>query len=122
MAAALTELAARRSGEDVTATRAEATRVRALSLAEADARAYEEVLAAQGAVRSAALERADDILHEIAAAASEVRGQAAPLVDTIEGALRGEALAAVELAEAARRVVEQLILVNQDGATDEMGS
>lgn len=84
-----------------------------MPLAEADARAYEDVLGSRGEARREALERASDVLREIGAAADEVRALAGPLVDTAKGALRGEALAAVELAEAARRVVDQLLLVNQ---------
>ena len=115
MAAALTELSARRSGDDLTATRAAASRARAVQLAESDARAYADVLRSRGDARRKALEQASGVLRDIAAAADEVRVLAAPLVETAKGALRGEALAAVELAAAGRRVADQLILVNRDG-------
>lgn len=114
MAAALTELAARRSGDDPTAARAAASRAYALQLAEADERAYAEVLSAQGDARREALAHASQSLRDIASAADEVRALASPLVETARGALRGEALAAVELAAAGRRVAERLILVNEN--------
>jgi len=122
MAAALTELSARRSDDDLTATRAAASRARALPLAEADARAYADVLKSRGEAQREALERACDVLRQITAAADEVRVLAAPLVDTAKGALRGEAFAAVELAEAGRRVADRVILVNSDSAAIDSGS
>lgn len=112
MAAALAELAARRSGEAETAARAGAVRAGALPLAEADARAYGEVLHSRGPERREALARASDVLREIAQAAVETQRLAEPLVESAKAALRGEALAAVELAAAAGRVAERLIEVN----------
>ncbi|MFN2483726.1 MAG: alpha/beta fold hydrolase [Candidatus Limnocylindria bacterium] len=115
IAAALTELAARRSGEDALASRAASARTAAVPLAETDARAYAAVLRARGHERRAALGRASDVLRQIGDAAGVVEELAAPLVERARPALRGEAAAAVELARAARRVSERLIMFNRDG-------
>ncbi len=114
MAAALAELAARRSGEAEIAARAAAIRFRALPLAEEDARAYGEVLRTRGPERQEALERASDVLREISRAAAETQELAEPLVESARAALRGEALAAVELAAAAGRVAGRLIEINSN--------
>ena len=84
-------------------------------LAEADARAYQAVLESRGDERRSALSRASDVLREIAAAATGVEEAASPLVERAKPALRGEAVAAVELARAARRVSEALIRINLAG-------
>jgi len=113
MAAGLAELAARRSGEAETATRAAAARSRAVVLADADADAYAEVLATAGDARRDALGRASGVLHEIAEAAAEVTALAAALAERGKPALRHDAAAAVELAEAAGRVCERLVRANE---------
>ncbi len=115
MAAALLELAARRSGENRLSLRASSLRTTVVPLAEADARAYQEVLRSRGDERRSALSRASDVLLEIAAVAAAVEELASPLVERAKPALRGEAVAAVELARAARRVSERLVMVNLAG-------
>ena len=114
MAAALLELAARKSLDAHAAASAAGMRERALSLAEADARAYAEVLDSSGKRRIAALERANGVLREIGTLAGEVGELAEPLARTARGALRGDALAAGELAAAVERAVERLLEVNRD--------
>lgn len=112
MAAALVELAARRSGERQTSSRASSLRARVGPLAEADARAFEAVLRSRGDERQSALRSATRVLRQIAAAAAAVESLASPLVEGAKPALSGEAIAAVELAQAARRVSERLIMIN----------
>ncbi len=115
MAAALLELAARRSGAPEVSSRAFALRTRVVPLAEADARAYQAVLASRGKERRAALARASEVLCQIAAAAAAVEQAATPLIERARPALRGEAIAAVELAGAARRVSKRLVVINLGG-------
>ena len=112
MAAALTELVARKSDRPEDAERAAGVRSRALSLADADARAYAAVLAAQGDARRDALEGASDLLREIGEAAAELSALAAPLADLARPALRADVLTAVELAGAARRASAEMIRAN----------
>lgn len=116
MAAALAELAARRSGDPAAAAQAAAVRARAVPLADADARAYADVLEARGDERRAALARASDVLREIAAAAAETHRVARPLLRRVEGPLRGEVTTALALADAAGGAAEQLIKINADQA------
>lgn len=115
MAAALLELAARRSGEHGLSSHASSLRTAIVPLAEADARAYEAVLQSRGDERRSALSAASDVLREIAAAAAAVEEAASPLVERVKPALRGEAAAAVELARTARRVSERLVQINLAG-------
>ena len=123
MAAALLELAARRSGENDGASRASALRATALPLAEADARAYEAVLRSRGDARRAALTRASDVLIEIGIAAGAVEDLASALVERVKPALRGEVVAASEFARAARHVSERLVTLNLAGTEGgEVGS
>ena len=115
MAGALLELAARRSGENGLSSRAFSIRTAVVPLAEADARAYQAVLRSGEDERRSALSRASDVLREIATAASAVEELASPLVERAKPALRGEAVAAVELARVARRVCERLVMFNLAG-------
>lgn len=115
MAAALLELAARRSGERGLASRASDLRASAEPLADADARAYEAVLGSRGDERAEALARASDVLRQIGVVAGDVDELAALVVERAKPSLRGEALAAVELARAARRVSDRLVLINTTG-------
>ena len=112
MAAALAELAARRSGASDLAAGAAALRRRALPLSQADADAYALVLSSDGEARTNALARASDVLREIAAAAAETQRLASPLLDQANPALRADVRAALELADAARRSVEHLVRAN----------
>lgn len=115
MAAALLELVARRSGRNELSSRASSLRRGVVPLSDADARAYQAVLASRGDERRSALSRASDVLREIAAAAAAVEELASLLIQHAKPALRGEAVAAVELARAARRVCERLVIVNLVG-------
>ncbi len=115
MAAALLELAARRSGEEGIASRAASMRMTALPLAEADARAYQVVLQSRGDARRIALNLASEVLGQIGRAAAAVEELASPLIERAKPALRGEAIAAVELARAAGRVSGRLAMINQVG-------
>ena len=117
MAAALVELVARRAGAEDAAAQARALRARALPLADADARAYGDVLEARGEARRAALERSSDVLRDIASTAAEVGALASPLGKRTKPALRGDVRAAIELADAARRVADDLVLVNRADAS-----
>ncbi|MBA3741152.1 MAG: alpha/beta hydrolase [Chloroflexi bacterium] len=116
MAAALLELAARRSGQSEVSSRAATLRMTALPLAEADARAYATVLRSRGDDRATALRRASDVLGQIGIAAAGVQELAASLVERVKPALHGEVAAASELAQAARRVSERLVLLNRAGS------
>ena len=117
MAAALVELAARRSGDEETTSRAAELRARVLPLADEDARVYADVLEADGEARTAALARASEIPLEVAEAGLAVAGLAARLVEHGKPSLRGEAVAARELAGAAARAAAELVLMNV-GAED----
>ena len=112
MAAALVELAARRSGETGVAARAARAGARALPLADADADAYAAVLESRGDARREALAGASAVLREIGEVADEVQRLVSPPVSRAKGALRGEAIAALELAQAARSVADRLARLN----------
>lgn len=125
-AAALTAMAARFSEElenrDHIVQRGEALRLQAQGLAEADARAYTAVLAAyrmtgddperrRTAIRSA-LEQATDVPMEVAGCAHEVGRLAVRLAQDGNPNLRGDAMTAVILAEAAARSALHLAKLN----------
>lgn len=112
MAAALTELAARRSGDEDRAARAAVLRGRLLPLVEEDARAYGEVLRAEGDERREALRRASEVLESVRSAAGEVGELARAIAEHGNPNLRGEAIAAQELAGAADRIAAALIGLN----------
>lgn len=112
MAAALTEMAARFSDDEPAAGRAEALRARALQLGDDDAAAYAAVLGSSGEERAAALSRASDVPLAIADAAREVLALVASMVGRGNPNLRGEVLAAAELAEAGARAAATLVLIN----------
>ena len=112
MAAALTEMAARFSDDPAAAARAEDIRARAPALVEEDARAYSAVLASSGTARQEALSRAADVPLSMAETAQELRALAAPLLESGNPNLRGEVLAALELASAGARAAAHLVLLN----------
>jgi formiminotetrahydrofolate cyclodeaminase len=127
--AGLVAMAARFSAKQLpdasqVAEQADALRRRVAPLAQADAAAYTEVLAAYRAPREpgrealihAALAKAADVPRAVAEVAAEVR----PLADRVarEGNpnLRGDALAASLLAQAGARIAEHLVEINEAAA------
>lgn len=108
---------------DATAVVAEADRLRerALAVADDDADAYQEVGAAYGLPKDAdgrkdriraALQRATDVPLEVARVASEAAALGSSLVEGGNPNLRGDAVAAVLLAEAAARGAATLVELN----------
>jgi len=133
-AAALCAKAARLSERQLTAARAAAVtqeaehiRAEAASLIDEDARAYREVLAQarrrHGEARSAgmatALSDAADVPLRIVELTVPVAGLAAALAAECKPALRGDAIAAGELAHAAARAAAALVTINLAGAPDD---
>lgn len=134
MAASLTAMAARFAGDRLErgldiAARSDSLRLSVASLAEADARAYKEVLAAgalprepnpdkrRTAVRSA-LSAAADIPLAIAETAAEVAGIAAEVAVQGNPNLRGDAAAGALLAEAGGRAAANLVNINLRDSDD----
>ncbi|MGF1470603.1 MAG: cyclodeaminase/cyclohydrolase family protein [Rubrobacteraceae bacterium] len=123
LAAALSGMAARLSTGQLSDAagllkRAEELRERAAPLAQADADAYERVIEAQrerGDVRGA-LAAAADVPLEVAVVGTEVATLAARLVEEGNPNLRGDALAAVLLAEAGTRAAVSLVEINLSAA------
>lgn len=107
---------------------ADALRHRAGPLAQADAAAYEQVLAARARPRDgedpaarrrrldAALSRATDVPLAVAEIGSSVAGLAARLAERGNPNLRGDALAAALLAEAGTRAAATLVTINTANA------
>lgn len=128
LAASLTAMAARFSTEqweDATGAvaQAEALRLRALPLADEDARAYENFLLARrmpedvepearDAAIGDALSRAADVPLAIAETALDVASLACELAERGNPNLRGDAATAVLLAEAAARATANLVEIN----------
>jgi len=135
MAASLIAMAARfaalERGPDI-AARSDSLRLSVALLAEADARAYTEVLAAgalpcepnpeerRTAVRSA-LSAAADVPLAIAEAAAEVAGLAAEVAVQGNPNLRGDAAAGALLAEAGGRSAANLVNINLRDSDDGRG-
>lgn len=124
-AAGLTAMTARFSdgldGSDSTCDRAEALRQRATRLADADATAYADVLAAYRAARHdgnghgrvrEALIAATEIPLAILDCARQVADIGVPLATNGNPSLRGDAITAVMLAEAAAVSAAQLVRIN----------
>ena len=114
-AAALVAMAARFSDDDAAAATADGLRTDLLRLAEADAAAYTEYLAATGAERKAALRKATEVPKDIAAAASRVAELARDLVARGNPNLIGDARVAELLAEASAKAATVLVEVNTGG-------
>ena len=125
MAAGLVAMAARLAREWPQASevveRAEMLRSRVATLAVADAEAYANVLealrlprgsAAREATVAEALSRAADVPLAIAEAASEVATLAALVAQAGSAHLRGDAVVAAEMAEAAARGAAELVVIN----------
>lgn len=104
------------------ASRARTARARLLALAEEDAVAFEELLSARRAARrglaeesgeiAAATERVIEVPFEMATAAVTTAALAAELVERARPALRGDAYAAVLLAESAGHIACGLVRLN----------
>lgn len=118
IAAALVEMAAQFSTKhwddaDAAAARARELRERAAPLAQADAEAYEAVIAARGEPGYyEALSRAADVPLAIVEAAADVAELAAELAAQGNPNLRGDAVTAVLLAEASARAAANLVEIN----------
>lgn len=93
----------------------------ALALADEDVEAYGAVLAARGSHQRfrEALSAAADPPLRIARAAAELSGLAADAAANARGGVRGEALAAVALANAAVAAAVPLVELNLGGAPDD---
>lgn len=115
IAAALVEMVARSAGDRETGRRARELRQRALSLGEADAKAYAEV-AASGAEPSGP---ATDVPLQIAETAAEVQSLASAAVARVGETLGADASAAGMLAEAGARSAAGLVLVNLGERSDD---
>ena len=134
MAAGLVSMAARLSRDDWpeargAAAQAEALRFRGVSLAERNARAYTDAVAALAAkgeteegardhLIADALERAADVPLRIAEAATDVSALAAMVAEYCKAAVRADVAVAALLSQAAARAGEALVTVNI-GATKE---
>ena len=123
LAAALSDMAARLSTDQLSDAgelleRVEALRERAAPLVQADAAAYGRVIEAQRADGDvqAALSAAADVPLEVAEVGAEVAGIAARLAEDGNPNLRGDALAAVLLAEAGTRAAGALVEINLEAA------
>jgi formiminotetrahydrofolate cyclodeaminase len=118
LAAALAEMVAQFSGKqwdgaEDAALRARELRTRAAPLAQADAEAYQAVIAARGGPGyEEALSRAADVPLAIVQAAADVGELAAELAASGNPNLRGDAATAALLAEAAARSAANLVDIN----------
>jgi formiminotetrahydrofolate cyclodeaminase len=133
MGAALVEMVARFSGRswdgaDAALARAQALRARVAPLAQADAAAYSDLLAARRRpaddpgreeALAAANARVVEVPLEVAAAAAEVAALAAILVDRGNPNLRGDAVAASLAARAGAQAAAALVEINLAGRADE---
>jgi methenyltetrahydrofolate cyclohydrolase len=118
LGAALAEMAAQFSSKhwddaDAAAARARELRERAAPLAQADAEAYEAVIAARGGPGyDEALSRAADVPLAIVETAADVAELAAELAAQGNPNLRGDAVTAALLAEASARAAANLVEIN----------
>ena len=116
LAAALVQMAGAIGGRDDVAASAKAARTRAGRLADEDAAAYTEVIEAQragdGTRIAAALSRASDVPLAIAETAAEMAALATEVAATGRASVRGDAIAAALLAEAATAAATRLVEIN----------
>lgn len=134
-AAALAAMAARSSRDSwaeagAAVAQAEALRARATRLAQEDADALEDFLAARGAVGETrrvardfrlgqALHRAADAPLAIAETACDVAMLAAQVADRCAGEVRADAAAAAQLAHGAARAAAHLVEINLGAGPDD---
>jgi formiminotetrahydrofolate cyclodeaminase len=117
MAAGLLEMVSLFAGADDVAARAPVLREGLLEAGERELHAYEPVLAASTAeARREALSVASETPMAIARAAAEVAELAARVASESKPALKGDAVTAVLLAEAATRAAARLVEINLSGA------
>jgi len=110
LGAALAELAAGVSRDDAAVAAARELRVRLVQLADEDAEAYTAFLAERNDETRA---RIVEVPQEIAAAAAQVVALGERLVRDGKPSVAGDAQAAVELANGARRAADHLVALNQ---------
>jgi formiminotetrahydrofolate cyclodeaminase len=115
IAAALAELAARFSGEEVIATRLVELRARLLELGEEDSAAYTDFMRTRSAEDR---DRTIDVPLAIAEAAAEVAGTARGLVAGGNPRVAGDAEAGLILAGAVAAVCARLVEINLAGSAD----
>ena len=114
IAAGLAELAARVSDEEEAAAEAESLRRRLAELADEDAEVYAAFLRTRS---NEDRQRTIEVPEELAAVATRVAGLARGLATTGKRSVRGDAEAAVAMAEAVARVGARLAAINR-GAED----
>jgi formiminotetrahydrofolate cyclodeaminase len=126
LGAALAEMAARFSartwdGAEAALAAAQSLRERAGPLAQADAEAFGDYLAARraGTAVEEASARAIAVPLEIARCGSEVAELAASLVEHGNPTLRGDAVAAAQAARAGAAIAAKLVEINVGGGPDE---
>lgn len=108
------------AGADDAAARAPILRAQLLDAGERELHAYEPVLGATTTeARREALSAASDTPVAIARAAAEVAELAARVASESKPALKGDAAAAVLLAEAVTRAAARLVEINLSGAPDD---
>jgi formiminotetrahydrofolate cyclodeaminase len=121
IAAALLEMSAKFADDDATARHGAELRQRLLAAAESDLESYVPVLAAfrrpredpeRQAELTAALQRASEAPRAIAAATGEIAEMAHQVASRSRPAVRGDALTAARLAEAAGQAARQLVEIN----------
>jgi formiminotetrahydrofolate cyclodeaminase len=120
MAAGLLEMVAAFAGADEVAARAPVLRAQLLEAGERELHAYEPVLEATTPdARREALSVASETPMAIARAAADVAELAARVASESKPALKGDAVAAVLLAEAVTRAAARLLEINLSGAADD---
>ena len=110
LGAALAELAAGVSRDDAAVASARELRARLVGLADEDAEAYTAFLAERNDETRA---RIVEVPQEISAAAAQVVALGERLVRDGKASVAGDARAAVELANGARRAADNLVALNQ---------
>jgi formiminotetrahydrofolate cyclodeaminase len=109
LAAALVELAARFANDEAACERAHTLAARLAELADEDSAAYTAFMADRSDANRA---RIVAVPLEVAAAADEIADLAARVRAQLQGAVGGDAEAAIELAHAAARVARRLADLN----------
>jgi methenyltetrahydrofolate cyclohydrolase len=110
LGAALAELAAGVSRDDAAVAEARELRARLVALADEDAEAYTAFLAER---TDATRARIVEVPQEISRAAAQVAALGERLVHDGKASVAGDAQAAVELANGARRAAENLVAINK---------
>jgi formiminotetrahydrofolate cyclodeaminase len=126
LGASLVEMVARFSrrsweGAESALEAAQAQRARVAPLAQADAEAYAQFLAARGrpGEEAAAHARTVEVPLEVAASGAEVAALATALAEQGNPNLRGDAVAAALAASAGAQAAAKLVEINVEGRADE---